>query len=809
MAICLLTTFLCYSDGFAQQILLTQKIYGTVKDSLTHETLGLITIKLKTEKDSLLKTTISKTDGRFSFENIEVLKYHLVLISIGYEAKVVVINLTDDKTTQDIGVIYLSKRSQNLNEVVVKSDRPIIKQKADRIVYDLQADPESKVNNVLGMIHKIPYLSVDANNTVLMKGNSSFKVLINGKPSGMLTNNLTEVLRSMPASSVLRIEVITIPPAKYDAEGMAGIINIITDRKINDGYKGTLNANEGFPPGQDIGGSFTAQQGKFGINSYGGLSSYNSPQANYSNKRVTTDTDATVLNQAGHNQSDSKNGYIGVELSYQIDTLNLLSGNINVNGNRYNGSSTQTSILTNSAGLLQGYDLDNTNNGNRSGIDAAINYQLGFRSMKNTLLTFSYEYSYFRSNAYNDEVINDPFNFTTPDYMQTDKEQSNEHTIQVDYTHPIGKVNMETGVKAILRNSNSNSGYNSIDSASNLFESVPAFGNVFRYIQDVFGIYNSYQFSLKKWNFSAGLRAEETYVDASFVSTGTNTIQNYFNVVPSIAINKSFDDNSSLSFGFAQRIRRPSIYRLNPFVNRSDPDFISSGNPNLQPVVMNNLQLGYSSGGGKKVSVFLGADETFFNNLELPVTNVNPVSQVTTTTYQNAGKGGGAGLNFNVNYSPAKVYNLSINGDIMQYFIKGTGDIATDKMDMLAGHVSLSNSFKFNEGWSSNLNFDFYSKQPRSIQVTANAFATSSLSVNKELIKNKLFLSAAVNNPFTKFRNSITETTGDDFIQTNDNQVYFRSFRCSINYNFGRLKSDIKKNRKGINNDDVSNGGEL
>jgi len=782
----------------------TGKLYGMVKDSVNEQPLELVTLNLKTDKDSLLKTVVSKQGGKFLFEGLKIAKYHLVIVLAGYVLKV--INIDMDNLNKDIGTIELSKRAKDLKEVTITADRSIVQQKADRIIYDMQADPESKGNSVLSMIHKIPYLSVDADDNVQMKGSSNFKVLINGKPSGMLTNNLKEVLRSMPASTVVRIEVITIPPSKYDAEGQGGIINIITNKKINDGYKGTLNVNDNFPKGgPGVGGSFTAQDGKFGINSYYGGSLYHQPLENNSVSRITTGTSPSDLAQSGYNKSDSKNAYIGTELSYEIDTLNLLSGSFNVNGNRYNGSAYQTSSLTGGGALLQAYNLNNDNHGNGGGFDAALNYQLGFRSNKNTLLTFSYQYSNYGSNDHTNIDISNPVDYPTPDYNQLNNQDSKEQTFQVDYAAPIKKVNMELGVKAILRNSKSDFEYRSLDSASNLFLVDPAMSDMFNYTQDVFGAYNSYQFNLKTWSFNAGLRAEQTDINADFESSGTKTSQHYFNVVPTVAVNKTFKDNSGISFGFTQRLRRPSIYRLNPFVDRSNPDVISSGNPNLQPETINIIQAGYSSPGGKKLLIFIGSDYNFFNNLDLQVSHYDQATHITTLTYQNTGKGGGVELNLNINYSPNKLYNLSINAGTLDLFINGTGDDAASKLDRILFHGSVSNGFRFNNGWSANANFDYTSRNPNSLQSINNAYAGTSLSVNKELIKNKLFFSAGVNNPFTKFRNKVTTTTGPDFVEIDNNQYYYRSLNFSLNYNFGRLKSDIKKSRKDINNDDTSN----
>lgn len=794
--------------SYAQNKAGSGEITASVVDSISGQPLGFATINLKTEKDSLVKIAVSKADGHFQLEYLEPRKYRLTIVSTGYQSKTANIDLTQNLVAKP-GVIPLSRQLKSLKEVQVTADRPIVQLKADRVVYDLQADPESKSTNVLGMIHKIPYLSVDADGNIQIKGNTSYKVLLNGKESGVFTNNLSNILKTMPATSVLRIEVITIPPSKYDAEGLAGIINIITDRKIQGGYKGNLNINEGFPNGgPGAGGSITAQDGKFGVNAWAGASKYTNLSTSFSTLRTTSGAGATVLQQDGGKNSDGGNVYFGTELSYEIDTLHLLTGSFDLSGYRYNGFSDQSSILSYTGGALENsYDLVTTNHNHGGGFDAALNYQVGFRSDKNTLLTFSYRYSNYRSSEFANVAINDIFNYPTPGYQQPDNENNREQTLQVDLSHPLHKVNMEAGVKAIFRNSKSDFEYLGLDSTSDRFINQPSMSDNFNYVQDVFGVYNSYRFSLKKWNFSAGLRAEETHINANFVSTGTFTDKDYFNMVPSIAINHPFADNSGINIGFMERIRRPEISRLNPFVNRSNPEFVTTGNPNLKPTVMNMLQVGYNSPGGKKLSFFVSTSYIFFSGIELPITTYDKATQITTTTYEDNAKGGGVQLDLNINYSPAKFYNVGLNAQVIQFLVDGTGNVAQDQMHLLAARFSLSNGFRFNNGWSADLNLDYQNRQPRSLQQVANAYASTSLSINKELVKNKLSVSGSARNPFTKFRNSIVTTTSSaDYYQAENNQVYFRYFNLSVNYNFGRLKSDIKKNRNGIRNDDTGGG---
>lgn len=774
---------------------------GIVADSTTHSKLAFITIKLNDDKGETIRAGLTQEDGGFVFSSLAPLSYHITIVAIGYAPKTFLLDLQKSK---DMGVITLKHQLSSLKEVKITSTRPIIQQKPDRIIYDLKADPESKANSVLGIMHKIPYITLDGQDNILLKGNSSIKVLINGKPSASVESNLNAILKSMPASTIERIEVVTIPPSKYDGEGLAGIINIITVKKLNNGYSGSLNANESFPVGgPGTGGSFTAKGGRFVVSAFGGASIVNNPQTSFTESRETFDVVPTSLLQQGYRGLNNKTAYFGTEMSYEIDSLHLISGQLNLNGSRTNDHMTQASYLSAATGIQQAYDLLNNNKGKNQGLDAAINYQLGFKAMKNRLLTFSYQFSDNRNNHDGSVDISNPVNFTTPDYTQNDEQKFNEHTLQVDFVTPVKQVNIEAGVKGILRTSNSNFGYNSLDNTTGLFEADPALSNQYTNKQNVFSAYNSYQLNLKSWNINAGVRVEETTIRADFISTNTTAEQNYFNVLPSIAIGKNFSDQTSFNFGFSERIRRPGINRLNPYVDRSNPDFESTGNPNLRPVLLNDIQAGYSS--NKKLSLNVGLDYSFMNNLDLQVASFDPATQITQTSYANTGKAKSLGSNFSFSYPVSKIYNISLNGNAMYLWLQGVTDGAIVHNDRLMYSASLSNGFRFDKGWAVNANLNVVSRNPTGLQGYSNNFVSTSFSANKELIKNKLGFAVRVNNPFTAYRNNSIRTFGPDFNQLYTSRDYYRSFGISLNYKFGGLNDGVNKSRRSIENNDMAN----
>ena len=382
-----LSSCLCFA-ATAQRKTITIK--GTLIDSATNTPLGFVTVSLTNPvtKQPVI-STLAKDDGSFELGNLAQRAYNLSLVSMGYKTKT--INISGKDIIANLGKIIMSPSANGLSEVNIVADKPIIKQEIDRISYDIQADPESKVLNVLDMLRKVPLISLDADDNILLKGSGDYKILINGKPSSLMVHSPKDILRSMPASSIQKIEVITTPPAKYDSEGLAGIINIITNKKIDNGYNGTVNLNYRSPVGGlGLGGSFTYKSGKFGVASYYGLNHYKYPQTTSLNSRITTGQGASDLTQSGIRHSNSKSGYIGTEFSYEIDTLNLLTAEFDINGGKFGTAfSNRYSSKTDSATTItQAYDITNNSNNDYNGYDVGLNYQLGFEHKKDQLLTF-------------------------------------------------------------------------------------------------------------------------------------------------------------------------------------------------------------------------------------------------------------------------------------------------------------------------------------------------------------------------------------------------------------------------------------
>lgn len=776
-------------------------IKGRIIDSISKNPLGFINLLLKGDKDFHVRGTQSKEDGSFHFSKLPGGRYTIKISSIGYQPKDLVTAFTDPSRISDLGLVYLSPESNHLNEVMVRGEKPLIKHEIDRISYDLKADPDSRSSSLLEMIKKVPLLSLDADENIQLKGNSSFKILIDGRPSSMLERSPKDILRSIPASTIRRIEVITNPPAKYDGEGLAGLINIITIKKITNGYNGGFNLSNRFPlGGPAAGGSVGLKAGKFGLSANSGGSLYHNPLTKNNVSRLTGGNHPANLSQQQELEQDSRSAYFGLELSYDPDTLNLVTAQFNANGNASENNGIQESIMRQNSETIQAYKLRNGADGNGKGTDASINYQHGFKNDKSQLLTFSYRYYEFNDRSSNQMNISDRVFYTVPSLLQANKSRSSEQTFQTDYVQRLKSLDIEGGIKMIYRRNASSFSYDGIDEFDVALAQQSSL-NYFKDRQQILASYGSLYYSFKNWSIKAGVRLEQTDVDANFVSTETSLSESYLSMLPSASLKYKISEASAMTVGYSRRIQRPGIYQLNPFVDRSNPDFELSGNPDIKPVMYNALEAGFSR--ARKLSIFLNLSYMFSKSMIFRISNYDPVSRISKTTYQNTGQTKLPGLDYSIKYPLTQRNTISVNGKLAYGIIKRTENGQELKHEGLMYRYYASATHKIKDKWY--LSADVLLNGGNlSAQGQSNSFIVSSFKADRTLIKDKVSVSATVSNPFNKYRINATEISSPDFMQTNDSRIYFRVFNFSANYRFGKLKDAIKKGKRGIKNDDVS-----
>ncbi|HVV56494.1 MAG TPA: outer membrane beta-barrel protein, partial [Mucilaginibacter sp.] len=622
----------------------------------------------------------------------------------------------------------------------------------------------------------------------------------------------SDILKSMPATNIERIEVITTPPAKYDAEGLAGIINIVTKKNADQGYNLGFNSrfNTVFRDGYNING--TLKEGKFGISFFGGFGSGGVLTNNSGNIENIFATN-TNINQTGTVTQRGSFHYGGSELSYEIDSLNLLTASFDLFGNKQSQYGSQFSNTDSLGFTKQTFNLQNSGNGSFTGFDASVNYQLGFKKSQDELLTFSYKYSYSPNSQFNDNAFSDRFNYPLsifPDYQQYNNAGNRDHTIQIDYASPLNKkVSIEAGAKAILRNNYSNYHVDDRDSVSQQYVTNNALTNDFNYHQDIYSLYNSYQLKLDKWTGKAGLRLERTELNANFVSSGVTTAPSYSNLIPSVSVQRSFK-TSSINFGFTQRIQRPGIFQLNPFVDRSNPTFINTGNPQLKPELDNTFDLTYSN--FSKGSINIDLSYAFSNNSiqnvsSLRVQNINnQLDTVTYTTFENLGTNKTLGLNINTNLTLAKQLTVGLNGQVNHIWLSGTFDGSLYHNNGFTGNAFGNIRYRFGKGWGLSFNAGYFSGQVN-LQGRSSDFIFNQYLFSKDFFNRKMTIVLVANNPYSKFNTYKSTVNAANFYQESYFQNYYRSFAIRFNFRIGKLNSDIKRNKHGIENDETKGGG--
>lgn len=790
-------------------------IKGQVVDSLTNETVpyATLSIALQNNPQKSLLLLACDIDGNFEASLKSAGKYILSMQSIGKKPAQKKFTLSAGKNTLNLGKLYMIDDNQRLDEVTVVAQKPLVKVEIDKLTYSLQDDPESQTNNTLDMLRKVPMITVDGNDEIQLQGSTNFKIYVNGKPSNMLSNNPSDVLKSMPASSVKDIEVITDPGSKYDAEGVGGIINIITTKNLFQGYTGTVRANAS-TLGRFGGGAYvSAKYGKFGITANYNYNYNNSPWNESYSIREDYGTDSragSILNQSGRskNQGPFQFGYL--EGSYEIDSLNLIT----VGANLFRGDNTSKTeyavemLGRNGSDLLPLYSYNRNSRATSvfGSTDINVDYQHSTHK-KGELLTLSYRFSQSPNNSesYTEllDVVDYPLTSDYPQWTINDA-ATNEHTFQFDYTTPTWKNHtLEAGVKYIYRGSDSETDRRYYRDSIQDWESVYDANSDFRHNQHIYSAYLGYAMKFGKFGTKLGVRGEGTSLNVKYAyEPSMNFKTNYFDVVPNLTLSYQITQSQQVRVGYNMRIRRPGIRYLNPYINDNDPLNISYGNPNLDSEKSHNIRLNYSIF-TQKFNMNFSGNYRFVNNSIEQYTWVNDQG-ISETTYGNIGRTRSVGAFLYASYSPVSMLRIFTNAGMNYEKLQSAeGNLANDGF---SGRVFAGAQLTLPKDFRIDLNGGYFS--PRiNLQGKSSAMYFTGISLNKSFFDKKLTVSLSCNNPFWKTIKMESNTADDTFNMKTVSYNHARDFRLSVSYRFGSLKDVIKKVKRGISNDD-SMGGE-
>jgi len=752
-------------------------LHNQIVDSTTHTAIPYATITLIGKSNQPKKIIIGQKDGFFKISAPDTAYIGVNVTCSGYVSKYIAISYFDHLQNRQ-SPILLQQKTNQLKEVNIISAKPIIKREIDRLSYNVQADPEKNIISVGDILQKMPMVSSDGS-SLLVKGSTSYRIFIDGRPSALFSNNPLSVLKTMNADNILRVEIITTPPSKYESEGLIGIINIVTVKNGPQGYTVKIGARYTSPDGPSGSGAFSIKNGKFGLSAYGGDSELKEPKLSSSLYRTSS---ASSLQQNSVVQSKTHFPYGHMESSYEIDSLNLLTLTLNYSGNNGNRNTNQITHI-NAQSTQQLYNLISNSKYSSSALDIGINYEIKLNTQRNEILTASYNSLLNRENtdAGSSIIYTSPAMDMSSIFLHN-KSGSNEHTAQLDYTNTIRSITIEAGGKGIFRRN---------------FSDFNA--NNFNYHQNVYALYNTYTLKHKAFEYKAGARLERTVISFEDSSKFRRT---YTNAVPSISILDNLNERSSLNLGYSIRIERPGIIELNPFVDRSDPRSISTGNPYLNPSLSNNLELNYSYFNNLTINSGLSYNHVS-KGMDI-VTTYDPDNDAYTSTYQNAINSSRVGFNNSITIPFKNKSELTFNSDLSYNQIRGTVNETHYENQAYLINLYASLSKKFGNNLSVTLNSS-YNNGILLLQGRSNHTIFYSGSATKYFLNKKLALSGVLNNPFSKFRSYIFKTNADNSNQVFNSQNYYRKLSVGLSYKFGQLKSSIKLNQRGINNDDLKN----
>lgn len=789
---------------------ITGKITGKVIDGQGGPISYATVVLLDAATNKQISGNITEDNGKFKLEGVKTGIYKMSISFIGFQEKLVEdIQLTLKKPDYEIADITLLTDNITLAEVEVVEEAPLVETKIDKIVYNAEKDPTNAGGDAGDVLRKVPMLSVDLEGNVSLRGSQNIQILINGKPSGMFANGTADALKMIPADQIKNVEVITSPSAKYDGEGSGGIINIITRKKQVQGYNASINGSLGTRQNNGNVG-INAAKGRLGFNGNAGFwhSWPNDAPLNF----VREDYEGTQLVssylQDGVTTS-SRTGFFGkAGLNYDINAFHNFSSSINFRGFSFDNDGLTTAVF--SPDLSQTVKETTTRNADtetlRSGFDWTTDYR---RTFKEEGREFS---AAFQLNTNVSELESDITSLSSNAILDFIERQNNdgnntEYTIQADYVHPFGKaIKLEIGGKSVIRRIDSDYQFEQLESNTNQYEIDLGRTNLFAYEQDVYAGYASFTVNLPKdVGIVAGARYEQTSIGGNFESQFDNFENTYSNLLPSVIISKKTNDFSTVKLSYNQRIQRPSLFYINPYRNDVDRRNVSQGNPELEPEIVHQFDLGYNT----FIKGLVISTSLYYKNTQDLIESVVSVDDkgVANSLYQNIGVDNSIGFNI----FASKTFNrkFTLRGNFNIYTYNAESNLANYDLSNkgILYNFFASSSYTFSKGWKAEA-FGFYRAPQRTLQGERTSFWMTSIGIQKELWEKRGSIGIRIVDPFNKYKTFSTKLEGDNFYQASEFQLPFRSFGINFRYTFGRLDFKGKSIRSKIKNNDQKSGGD-
>ena len=782
----------------------TSMISGVLLDSLTHEGEPYATVRVYKGKktDKPVAMSITGQDGRFSQKITGQGNYFISFTSMGRKEILRKVQLTATGGTIELGNLLVQDDTKQLKGVEIVAQKPLVKMETDKMTYDVQSDNDVKTNTVLDMLRKVPMVTVDGQDNITVNGQGSFKVYVDGKPNVMFSSNPSQIFKAMPASVVKSIEVITNPGAKYDAEGVGGVLNIIMNSadsrgtaKMN-GYNGsvafTLSNN-----GSRTTTFFSGQQGRLTYSANIMETKFKTNGTETEIRRTSSDGSTMSYWQKGNTNINFT--MANISLGYELDSMSNIGATFGLTSHTMKNDGHPTTTFSGGAyGTGFTYGNEMTMENKNMSFNGSVDYQRFFNKARTSSLTLSYLFTTSPAENNNRRIYDAlPAVVTIPlsDLYSAAKMRGTEHTMQVDFTTPLGKKQtLSAGLKFISHLNSSDSKFYNIIGGTEVYNAANSVN--YKNTQSILAEYAEYNAIMGKFGAKAGLRYEHTWEKVNFiVGSGADFKKNYGSLVPSASFSYNISGGVNLGLNYNMRISRPGVSYLNPYVDRSNPTVLSYGNPNLSVEKSHNVSLVFNYFTPKfMMNMTLG--EAFANNQIEQYSFMN--GTVLNTTYGNIVRSRWTNFSTFMNYAVTPKTRIMLNGGF------DYGDIRSEQLGeynygwQASAFLGVQQTFPWKINWSMYMGGLTKKYLLQGYNGGFNMF-TSTLS--KSFIKDKLNLSLMYFVPLTGKMYIEQYSHGANFENHMNITIPAQQISLTITWNFGNTKKRFQTHKSNISND--------
>ncbi|WP_459209324.1 TonB-dependent receptor [Aquimarina rhabdastrellae] len=772
-------------------------ITGIVLENISSQPLEYATVAFTNKAQQKIVTGgITNEKGAFAI-NVPAGIYDVSVEFIGFKTITLPNRVLQEDT--DLNIIKLEEDSEALGEVQIIAEKTTVEIKLDKKIYNVGKDLTVSGGSVSDVLDNVPSVSVDVEGNVALRGNENVRILINGKPSGLVGLNSTDALRQLPAESIERVEVITSPSARYDAEGTAGILNIILRRSKIQGLNGAITANLGEPTAAGLSGNVNYRTGD--VNIFTTLAyRYNEAPGNaynfnrYFNIDDTVDLPDTFLEETRIFDRERKNFTINPGIEWYINnstsiTLSTVYRNSDADRNTNNTIVQLDELMNVTSESIRFTPLAEE--------DITSQYALNFnKNFNDSGHTLSIDLQYEDNTEIEDSNIT--VNGETSEITLQD--QTNEEILlQADYVLPIGENSrFEAGYRGVFSDQVTDFMVSIFNTTTQQFELDTNVSNVLNFTQNVNAGYTQFGSKFDKFSFLLGLRLENTEIIIDQPTSGDYDRTNYLGLFPTVNLNYEISSNENITLGYARRLQRPRHWFLNPFPSRSSLTSVFQGNPALAPSYSGTYDLGYLKKFGKftlnssiyyqhttdvfNIINFDTGDTVLIDGQEVAVIQRTPVNLAVNDRY---------GFEFTLNYSPSRKWRINTNFNFFKSVIDGDFNGVSYDADNTTWSARLNNKYTLPWAidWQTTLR---YNGPSENAQIKNEGVFSTNMAFSKDLFKEKASIAFNISDLFnSRKRKSVTTT--DTFIGNNEFQWRERSFNFSFTYRFNQKKKQSRR----------------